>query len=207
LRIYYAYEGPLGVLLRTSSDKGVSWSSPIGVGNATAHMPTVFARPGEGDALKVDLIYLILGNEGNELHLRHWDDFDSGAAGDYRLTVAETTGVDRLPPDVPVPGATFDAVAPESGSRTTQVSWFGYDAVLDGDEIVVVYDEETWFGWLFLEEPIALGMPGAEFDGAAGAPNEFQPADPPPLAPGLTEPVDPADPDDMHQLKLLRLGG
>ena len=205
LRIFFAYEGPRGILLRTSDDKGATWSSPIGVGNPTAHMPTVFARPGEGDATKVDLLYLIFGEQGMELHLRHWDDFDSGAPGDYRLTVAETTGVDRLPPDVPVPGATFDALPPESGSRTTQVSWFGYDAVLDGDEIVVVYDEETWFGWLFLEEPVMLGAPGAEFDTAAGAPNEFQPAEPPPLAPGLTEPVDPPDPEDMHQLKLLRL--
>ena len=205
LRIFFAYEGPRGVRLRTSDDKGATWSSPIDVGNATAHMPSVFARPGEGDAVKVDLLYLIFGEQGMELHLRHWDDFDAGAPGDYRLTVAETTGVDRLPPDVPVPGATFDALLPESGSRTTQVAWFGYDAVLDGDEIVVVYDEETWFGWLFLEEPVMLGVPGGEFDGAAGAPNEFQPAEPPPLAPGLTEPVDPADPDDMHQLKLLRL--
>ena len=206
LRIFYAYEGVGGVLLRSSEDQGASWSSPIVVGNGMAHMPTVFARPGEGGVLKVDLLYLIMGNQGTELHLRHWDDFDSGAPGDFRLTVAETTQADQLPPDVPVPGASFDALPPESGSRTTQVAWFGYDAVLDGDEIVVVYDEETWFGWLFLEEPmIALGRPGGEFDGAAGAPNEFQPAEPPPLAPGLTEPVDPADPDDMHQLKLLRL--
>jgi hypothetical protein len=27
----------------------------------------------------------------------------------------------------------------------------------------------------------------------------------PPLAPGMTQPVEPPDPDDMHQLKLLRL--
>ena len=34
---------------------------------------------------------------------------------------------------------------------------------------------------------------------------EFVPAEPPPLAPGLTEPVAEPDPDHMHQLKLLRL--
>jgi hypothetical protein len=33
----------------------------------------------------------------------------------------------------------------------------------------------------------------------------FQLAQPPPLAPGLTEPVPPPDPTHRHQLKLLRL--
>jgi hypothetical protein len=34
---------------------------------------------------------------------------------------------------------------------------------------------------------------------------DFTPADPPPLAPGLTEPVPAPDPAHMHQLKLIRL--
>ena len=34
---------------------------------------------------------------------------------------------------------------------------------------------------------------------------DFQPAEPPPLAPGLTEPLPAPDPDHMHQLKMLRL--
>jgi len=68
----------------------------------------------------------------------------------------------------------------------------------------VVYDEET------IDSEIFFGMPviSAELDGAAGAPGaagDFQPAEPPPLAPGLTEPVPAPDPDHMHQLKILRL--
>jgi hypothetical protein len=43
------------------------------------------------------------------------------------------------------------------------------------------------------------------FGGAAPGDAGFHPAEPPPLAPGLTDPVDPPDPDDMHQLKMLRL--
>ena len=111
-----------------------------------------------------------------------------------------------MPPDVPLPGAPIGFAPPDTGARTTQVAWFGYDAVLDGDEIVVVYDEETYFAWLFFGGPeIDFGGPvplGSEADAASG---NFIPAEPPPLAPGLTEPVPPPNPDDMHQLKILRL--
>ena len=105
-----------------------------------------------------------------------------------------------------MPGARADFAPPGYGMRITQVAWFGYDAVLQDDGIVVVYDEET------IDSAIFFGGPEIDilFDAAEGAPNAnspggFQPAEPPPLAPGLTEPVPPPDPDHMHQLKILRL--
>ncbi|MHC4451886.1 MAG: hypothetical protein ACYS0E_17400, partial [Planctomycetota bacterium] len=104
------------------------------------------------------------------------------------------------------PGARADFAPSGYGLRVTQVAWFGYDAILDDDGIVVVYDEET------IDSEIFFGGPGIDvvFDGAAGAPEAnsptgFTPAEPPPLAPGLTEPVAAPDPEHMHQLKILRL--
>ncbi|MHC4449495.1 MAG: hypothetical protein ACYS0E_05025 [Planctomycetota bacterium] len=201
MRIFYAYEGARGVQLRTSSDAGQSWSAAMAIGDGTAHMPTVFAR-----GSTVDLICLADRGQGRELHLRHWDDYDSGTFEDVRLTTAKTESSGTLPPDSPMPGARADFAPSGYGLRITQVAWFGYDAILDDDGIVVVYDEET------IDSEIFFGGPGIDvvFDGAAGAPEAnsptgFTPAEPPPLAPGLTEPVAAPDPEHMHQLKILRL--
>ena len=38
---------------------------------------------------------------------------------------------------------------PASGRRITQVPRFGYDAVLVDDDVVVVYDEQTFDGWYY----------------------------------------------------------
>jgi hypothetical protein len=168
-------------------------------------MPTVFARtPVTGLGPRVDVLYLDDRGEGRELHLRHWEDFGNAPHEDSRLTTAETTPVDQLPPDAPMPGAPVGFAPPEYGSRITQVSWLGYDALLADDEIVVVYDEETIIGGFAIGMPVIDVFVGA--DGAAnGAPEAFEPADPPPLAPGLTEEAPPVDPGDMHQLVILRL--
>ena len=120
------------------------------------------------------------------------------------MTRAVTESTRDVPPG-PTPGAPPGIFAPDYGFRITEVAWFGYDATLDGDDVVVVYDEQTFDGAVFF-----IGAPFAELaDGVAGAlpsaADIFTPADPPPLAPGMTEPVPAPDPDDMHQLKLLRL--
>ncbi|MHC4940277.1 MAG: hypothetical protein ACYTHK_15135 [Planctomycetota bacterium] len=199
MRIYYAYEGAQGVQLRWSTDAGRSFSAPMAVGDATAHMPTVLAR-----GAVVDLLYLADRGQGRELHLRHWDDFDAGGFEDVRLTTAKTESTGTLPPDAPMPGAREDFAPPQVSSRVTQVAWFGYDAFVEDDEVVVVYDEETVDFDVFFGAPV-IGVPfDPVLDAASGAP-EFQPAEPPPLAPGLTEPVPAPDPDDMHQLRILRL--
>ena len=74
--------------------------------------------------------------------------------------------------------------------------------MVDGDTIVVAYDEVTLDNIL-----ICLGSPtGGQPDGTASVPGgAFQPAAPPPLAPGLSEPVRAVEPTHAHQLKLLQL--
>lgn len=205
MRIFYAYEGRDGVLLRTSADAGQTWSAVTAIGDRNAHLPTVIARD-RGDRITVDVLYLTYADSGLELHLLHWEDFDGGAPQSHRLTEASIEEVD-IPAPVPQPGAPVGILPPTGPMpRITEIGWFGYDATLDGDEIIVVYDEFThdaWFGIGILPlGPEDVASPAAP-SGGAGA--EFQAAEPPPLAPGLTEPMPPPDPEHAHQLKWLRL--
>jgi hypothetical protein len=154
--------------------------------------------------MRVDVLYLAESGAGPELWLRHWDDFGVTAPEDHRLTesvLVETSeaGGGRTP------GAMPGIVPPEYGYRITQIGWFGYDAARNGDEIVVVYDEQTHDGMIFFDAPVALGapMPAGPFEGAAG---DFIPATPPPLQEGMTGAVEMPDSEDMHQLVILRLG-
>ena len=206
LRIFYAYEGRDGVRLRTSEDGGRTFSAPRAVGDESSTNPTVLAREQDG-LTRVDVVYLAQGENGLEIHLAHWDDFGAGPAATYRLTTAEFISPRDLPPDAPNAGIRGGDLLPdpEGGFRIRQVAWFGYDAVLDGDDVVIVYDEETFDGYVFF---IDAPMRGMDFEGGP-APTAgdagFVPAVPPPLAEGMTEELPPPDPDHMHQLKLIRL--
>jgi hypothetical protein len=208
MRIFYAYEGRDGVRMRTSDDAGATWSAPMLLDDPFSYLPTVIARTQDG-ALRVDLLFLTYAGVGTELHLRHWDDFGTTAAEDYRLTEATMEGDfnDPGPSPLPVPppgGIGAMPFAPDEVPVITQIAWFGYDATLDGDDIVVVLDEER-------SEPFAVMVLGDDIRGAAedgaGAPaaGDFEAADPPPLAPGLTQPVPAPDPAHRHQLKLMRI--
>jgi len=205
MRVFYAYESRTGVRLRVSDDAGKTFSDPVRIGDRSGSSPTVIARDQDG-ALRVDVVYLASGAHGMELHLRHWDDWAGGISGEFRLTDSKMVESATLPRDGKVPGADVGTFVPDRGYRITEISWFGYDAVLDGDDVVVVYDEVTYDAWT-----ICYGAPFMELDGGAPRPylmgdaGEFQAAEPPPLAPGMTEPVPPPDPEDMHQLKLLRI--
>jgi hypothetical protein len=98
-------------------------------------------------------------------------------------------------------------ILPGPGPKVTQVSWFGYDATVDGDDLVVVVDEETtqMYDVIILGDDVR-GAPGGAGAGAPAAGEmDFVPAEPPPLAPGLTEPVRAPDPLHRHQLRLMRL--
>ena len=203
LRIFYAYEGLAGIRLRESNDAGATYSDPTVVGTPGAHTPTVFARQGPGGAVRVDIVYLTYGGVGTELHLARWLDFPTSPREDFKLTTAVMVPT----ADVPGGGGNFWTGPINSGYRLTQVAWLGYDAVLDGDEIVVVYDEETFdaaficlggwgLGWLETDQVFAWAFSGGP---------SFIPADPPPLAPGMTELVPDPDPAHRHQLKLVRL--
>ncbi|MFQ5844718.1 MAG: hypothetical protein ACE5JG_06985, partial [Planctomycetota bacterium] len=71
-------------------------------------------------------------------------------------------------------------------------------------DIVVACDEQTYDAVvMFVGAPDVAAAAG----GGAGGPVApvFTPAQPPPLAPGMTEPLPLPDPDHMHQLKVLRL--
>ncbi len=208
MRIFYAYEGRDGVRMRTSDDAGTTWSAPMLLDDPFSYLPTVIART-QDDALRVDLLFLTYAGVGTELHLRHWDDFGTTPFSDHRLTEATMEGdfgdPNPLPGPVPPPGGGIGVMpfAPDEVPVITQISWFGYDATLDGDDIVVVLDEER-------SEPFAVMFLGDDIRGAEGglgapAAGDFEVADPPPLAPGLTQPVPAPDPAHRHQLKLMRL--
>lgn len=188
LEILYAYEAANGVRLAHSSDAGQSFSAPVSLGDDTAHMPTVLLRE-QGGAARADVVYLQRAPEGNELHVAHWDDFDlASAPNTHRLSEAFRT-----------PGAGSQGMG-----TTTSVAWLGYDATLEGDDVVVVFQEQTYdfVTCLPMPMPAILGQPTlASAPQAAG----FTPATPPPLAPGLTTPLPTPDPAHRNQLKLIRL--
>lgn len=197
LQVFYAYEARDGVRLRHSADAGASFSAAETLGSAGAYLPTVFARAG-AETTRVDVLYLANSEQGTELHMRHYEAYGSAPGTDHRLTEASMTLV-AFPGGENAMGA---ILPPSENWRLTQVNWFGYDAVLDGDEIVVVYDEVTYeaFGVLLGAPEVMLGL-----DGAPAATAGFTPADPPVLAPGLTEPLPAPDAAHAHQLRLLRL--
>lgn len=202
LRIFFAYESGSGVRLKVSDDAGRSFGPAIVVDDPTSAMPTVLARA-QGGAQRVDLLWLAHGGQGQELHLRHWDDFTTGNSSDHRLTSASVVASASTPRGVPVPGAPVGWNVPNIGYRVTEVAWFGYDAVVDGNDVVVVLDEITYDASVFL-----LGMRSLAFTTGTVPPNtvaQFSPALPPPLAPGLTEPMPAPVPEHMHQLRFLRL--
>ncbi|MCK6479926.1 MAG: hypothetical protein L6R43_07185 [Planctomycetes bacterium] len=207
LRVFFAYEAADGVRLRVSGDAGRTFGPPVGPGDATTSFPTVLVREA-GGAAKVDLLFLAQGPEGSEIHLLRWEDFDGAAPPTaHRVTRASMTATADAPPDRKVPGAPLDAILPEGGLRVTEVSWFGYDAVVDGEDVVLVYDEQTYDAWTWC----GGGWAGERMGPAAGGgvvfldgEGGFVPAEPPPLAPGLRSPVPAPDPEQMHQLKLLR---
>ena len=213
LRIFYAYEGRNGVRHRTSDDGGRSWSPPVDVGDRMSYQPMIFARGGDGRDTRVDILYLTWGEFGTELHLRHFEAYQRLAPQTFRLTESRMVEGDRdvgggggdgtdRPPRIAQAGGAF----PPGGFKVTQISWFGYDATRDGDDIVVVFNEQTTSPYDVI---FALGDFGAV--GAAGsaalptAEDGFVPAEPPPLAPGLTEPVRPPNPDHSNQLRVIRL--
>jgi len=205
LQIFYAYEGRQGVRLRVSRNAGATFSPAVTIGTPGAHTPTVFARgiAAEGDegGTRVDVVYMTNGGAGNELHVTRWLDFGQSSPQDFRLTTAV------MEPTAKAGGGGNRRTGPiEFGYRLTHVAWLGYDAVLDGDEIVVVYDEETYdAAFIFLNAWNWGGGRGLVPPNALATPPSFRPVEPPPLAAGMTGPVPAPDPKHHHQLRLVRL--
>lgn len=193
LRVFYAYECADGVLLATSVDGGASFTLGDPIGHPGDASPQVLVRE-IGGQTRVDVLYLAQREQGLELHRSQWLDWPSSVREDSTLTQAHTEVVNYT---APMPSGIWFPY----GLRTTQMNWFGYDAVLDGNTIVVVYDEVT------IENAyVCLGAPTGPFGSSSttGIPSGGF-ISPPPLAPGLTEPMRPPQASDAHQLVLLRL--
>jgi hypothetical protein len=189
LRIFYAYEVRAGVRLAVSEDRGATFAIGPTFGQAGDYLPMVFAREVAG-AVRVDVLYLATRELGTELHRSHWTAWPAGPRVDEALTRARLEVVDPTTP--------WESLS----VRVTQVPFFGYDAVLDGTDIVAVYDETT-FESQYLSAMMMVSNASTTTSGSL--PPVFSTATPPPLAPGLTVPMPAPNPAHSHQLKLLRL--
>jgi hypothetical protein len=198
LRIVYAYEVSGGVRIAHSDDAGASFTLGDVVGGPGAWLPSVFARQ-RGAVVQVDVLYLAQEGAGNALRHSRWLDFPAGPREDLALTRAVLT---PTPPHVrQLPGT---VIGYDFGWRLTHVGWLGYDAVLDGDDLVVVYDEFTLDGaFACLAAPSVFRASTTGWFGPTTS--NFRPATPPPLAPGMTEALPPPVAAHAHQLKLLRI--
>lgn len=188
MKVFYAYEVRDGVRLSVSEDGGSTFAHGAGWGQAGDHLPTVFARS-IGGQTRVDVLFLAPRAEGCELHVARWLAWPASPRQDEELTTASFEPFD--------PGSWYFG-PPGSCVRSTQIGWLGYDAVLDGDQILVVYDQarqsSVFWGPVFVSGGLL-----------APTVSTFVPASPPPLAAGMTEPARAVDADDDHQLFLMRL--
>jgi len=128
MRVFLAYEAGDGVRMKTSADGGKTFSEATVAGGMGANMPNVFARLQQGE-LRVDLIYLMPTEVGNELHLRHWDDFGTTPPTDHRLskaTLSESGTGGTFPPPPPVPPWNGDPSGP-GGIGGDPGGWTGPD--------------------------------------------------------------------------------
>ncbi|MBL8735829.1 MAG: hypothetical protein JNL12_05320, partial [Planctomycetes bacterium] len=132
LRILYTYEVRDGVRLARSDDAGSTWSVVANFGASGDHLPQVFARP-SGSALRVDVVYLGARDNGLELHRTAWADLDGSATRSDEVLVGAVREGQSTTVTGPTGIAMFDL---PWNVRTTQVGWLGYDAELDGDELV-----------------------------------------------------------------------
>jgi hypothetical protein len=209
LRIFYAYEKTTGIHLRQSGNAGLNWTHVTSMGSPGAYMPSVHARFQDGK-LRLDVLYLEATSNGTELHSRHWDDFNADSADSRLLRL--TTAVREEIPGNAITDPNVAPFFPEIGYpavKITEVASFGYDAVDDGDDVVIVIHQRTQESWYFWNMGPRVGiMPpmffgeGAGFDAAAMA---GAAAPPPVLLPGLSGNVTAPDTAHANQLKVVVL--
>lgn len=193
LQVFYAYEMVVGIAVVRIADGVVDAASARLAGAPGASVPTVFVRLQDG-APRVDVFYIAAGQAGFELHRSRWQVFPSSAEEQFRLTSSSMTLTAIANPTLPY------------GLRVKQLAWFGYDVVQDGDDLVVVLDEEQYDAlFLCYGAPMRGSVQSGEVSSTTGLPPIFSHASPPPLAPGMTLPVPAVDGAHRHQLRLLRL--
>ncbi len=197
LRVFYAYESFRGISVHSSADGGATFPRRAFVGARGDHLPSLFARE-TGGTTRVDVLYLAPRAEGIELQRTVWTDWAADVRESHALSRASST-------QAPVSPSGIASGLPGNSWLTTSVGWFGYDAVLDGDEIVVVYDEQTVDAVRYMELLLQTIPNATTAAGGFVLPPTYSNATPPPLAPGLTLPMPAPVPAHAHQLKLLRL--
>ncbi len=194
LRVFYAYEVRDGLRLAVSADAGQTFVRGPAFGQPGDYQPSVFAREIGGNT-RVDVLYLAQRASGTELHRSHWTAWPASPRIDEALTRATLEAV-------PYTGPLWGGAPPFANSwRCKQVAFLGYDAVQDGSQLVVVYDEVTFESAYLCAMML---MPNASTT-AGSLPPTWNIANPPPLAPGLTLPMPTPDPAHPHQLMLLRI--
>lgn len=196
MEIFYTYEKDDGVYLWYSDDASASFTLAHHVAHPGAAMPSVHARM-QGAEKRVDLIYAAPDGWGMELHNKQWDDFSLGAAPtEWRITQSGA-----------VPGGNPPAGMPQGWDITT-MGWFGYDAVLKGDDVAIVYHELTYgsyeyfwaWGWQWNQPNVFTASAGA--GSSSGGGGYTPPPTPTVLAPGMTGTVPTPDPNHRNQLKI-----
>lgn len=189
LRIVYGHEADDGVRLVTSDDAGATFAPGTTVGAVGDREPTLFMRE-TGGQTRVDVLYLAARSNGVELHRSTWLDWPAGERNDTALTLAQR----HVVPAGPVLPTGMPPVS--FGFRVAQLHASGYDAVQDGDHLVVAYDEVTSHS---AEVCFVLTTIPSPFS------TTFYVPQPPPLATGLTLTMPTPEAAHSHQLKLLRL--
>lgn len=188
MEIFYTYEKSDGIHVRYSSNGGVSFSTAAFIPSPGANMPSIHARM-QGGQKRVDLLYIAPTAWGNEVHNVHWDNFVLGGPSPALYRVTQATAVAGSTP--PYPGM-------PAGYTITSAAWFGYDAVVKGDDVVVVVHEVTCdsYEYYFMQ-----GAPGGTVAFAGGG------TPPPPtiLLPGMTGSVAAPNAAHRNQLKILTL--
>jgi hypothetical protein len=94
-----------------------------------------------------------------------------------------------------------------NGFDITSVDWFGYDAVVKGDDVAVVLHERTCnsYEYYWMWSP-GMPMAGAGAGGGGSGGSGSYTAPPPPvLLPGMTGTVPTPNPAHRNQLKLITL--
>jgi hypothetical protein len=195
LQIYYAFEAADGIRLAHSADAGHSFALAAVFGQPGDYLPSVFCRPGPGGD-RIDVLYLAPRLQGLELLGARW----SAGLGSPRQELRLLAATSALVPVGVLPGGR----ELPWGRLMTQVGWLGYDAAIAGEELVVAVDQHTCESWTTMVWAPQRGR--FEFwPQTTGLSGGFRPSEPPPLAPGLTEPLRAPLAADAHQLLLLRL--
>lgn len=195
MEIFYAYEKADGVHLMVSSSGGANWQLAASVPVPGAMMPSVHARMQNGEK-RVDMLYMAPFGWGMELHDLFWQDFALGTApAVHRVT--QSTAVSGAPAPTGMPAGMF----------ITTLAWFGYDALVVNDDLVIVTHELTYNsyeyywaqGWQWNQPQGGPMAAGASSGGSGGGSST-----PPPtvLLPGMTGSVPTPDPAHRNQLRV-----